>query len=530
MFHTIRAISERFLRDTRGGAASIAASGVIVMILGGGALIIDHNHLVGQRDILKSAADAASMAATLQLNSLPDTLSDDDMQDSVLSFARKYAVLNVLGNVNDADMTARDIAMTFDMDRDLMVVNTTVSADTGKTLISSWLYDYRGPGTITSVAGVETVESTVEVVLAIDVSISMSRNLAGTVVGYADSDSRMSIVKQAAIDLVDVLQPSADSGIAVGVVPWDQWVRLDPTLRATWTANSWAVYPGRRYYGFPYQCSPRDACTPPSVIDDLPDDAPEAWAGCFDEHRMTGDLADLTSAADWFDHPSVKAFAQAIYPADIDMAYTCLGDPLPSDLRLQYCYGPRHPTRPFRVLGNRDPQRECAADRPSMLPLSTERTDIVDHINAMVPGGGLTHSGLGLLWGQRLLTPAWRDAWGDNTHPVDQGPAVRKAIVLLTDGKDTQCGEADADCSRTRMGYDRAEICTSVKAAGSEIFVVAAMPPSQVSGDLGSALTECSSQGERTGTYTFLNNSDATTLRAAFTSIASQLRSVRRIY
>ena len=529
MLHTIAAIGGRFLRDARGGVTSICAAGVILMTLGGTALIIDHNHLVGQRDILKSAADAASMAATLHLNSQPRTLSDDDMRGRVLAFARKYAELNVLGNVNDTDLTAADVTMTFEMDRDLLIVNTTVAANTGETLISSWLYDYRGPGTITTKAGVEAIETTVEVALAIDVSWSMSRNLAGHHKGETHPDSRLAIVKRAAIDLVDVLQPSASSRIAVGVVPWSHRVRLDPTLRATWTANNWAAYPGRRYFGFPYLCRPAATCTPRSVIEDLPDTAPETWRGCFDEHRMTGDLADITLAADWFDHPSAKPFAQAIYPSDLNITYTCPARPLRSDVSFQLCYGPLHPTMPARVRGNYAPQRGCPTNRSSILPLSTERTDIVDRVNAMALDGA-THSALGLLWGQRLLTPAWRDAWGDNTHPVDRGDNVRKAIVLLTDGRDTQCGGVDTDCSRTRMGYDRADVCDAIKAAGSEIFVVTAMPPHEVAGDLGRELTACSSQGTRPGTYTFLNNNDAATLRAAFASIARQLRSVRRLY
>ena len=60
MLQKIKGTAGRFLRDTRGGATSIAAVAVTIMTMGGAALIIDHNHLVGQRDILKSASDAAS--------------------------------------------------------------------------------------------------------------------------------------------------------------------------------------------------------------------------------------------------------------------------------------------------------------------------------------------------------------------------------------------------------------------------------------------------------------------------------------
>ena len=57
----------RFLHETRAGATAIAAVAVTVMTVGASALIIDHVWLVDQRDVLKSAADAAAVAATLEM-------------------------------------------------------------------------------------------------------------------------------------------------------------------------------------------------------------------------------------------------------------------------------------------------------------------------------------------------------------------------------------------------------------------------------------------------------------------------------
>lgn len=69
------------------------------------------------------------------------------------------------------------------------------------------------------------------------------------------------------------------------------------------------------------------------------------------------------------------------------------------------------------------------------------------------------------------------------------------------------------------------------KAAGTEIFAIAAMHPDNVSGSLGTALSACSSQTEKPGgSYVFLENREADTLRAAFLDIATQLKTVRRIY
>lgn len=527
MLQKIKGTAGRFLRDTRGGATSIAAVAVTIMTMGGAALIIDHNHLVGQRDILKSASDAASLAATLELNKLPDTLDDDEVRDRILPIARKYATLNVLGNVSDPDITADNVSIAFDINRGLGIVGATVEADTGKTLMSSWLYGYFGPGTVSIESGVETSETTVEVVLAIDISKSMNKNLDGDDVGHEDPESRMSIVKQAAADLVTILAPSDDLDVAVGVVPWDIRVRLNPATRGPWASNGWAVYPASRHYAATYECYPSDTCTPVAATDTLPSTPPETWLGCFDEHRVTAGLADTTPESEWFDPPSDKAFAQGFFPSGYGKGYQCVRAPAPSDFVRQRCYGTNVDNLTY-VVQIVDPQ-SCRG-RSSMLRLTTDRTEITAIINGLKPGGGATYSALGLLWGQRLLTPEWRDVWGDDVYPVDRGDDVRKAIVLLTDGADTQCGRYDPECSRNNSGYRRAEACTAVKAAGTEIFVVAAMAPDQVSGRLGRELTACSSQGERDGTYVFLNHENPESLRAAFTEIASQLRTVRRIF
>lgn len=528
MLRKITGTAGRFLSDTRGGATGIAAVGVTIMTMGGAALIIDHNQLVGQRDILKSASDAASLAATLEFNRLPDTLTEEQVRERILPLARKYAVLNVLGNVSDPDIEEGDVGITFSVDMGTRTVGTTIEANTGKTLVSGLLHGYSGPGNITVGSGVESVERTVEVVLAIDISNSMRNDLSGTDVGQADPTSRMSIVKAAALDLVGVLEPAEGIGVAVAIVPWDIRVRLERETREQWTANGWAVYPQSRHYPATYLCQPESSCTPSGANNTLPPSPSEPWRGCLDEHRVSGGLADLTLESEWLTPPSENPFAQGLYPAVFNRAYECMRNPTPANFRSQRCYGSRVDSIPT-VIHRYDAQ-SCGGVRPKMLPLTTDRTRITEFIEALQPAGGATYSALGLLWGQRILSPEWRDIWGGDVHPMDQSTELRKAIVLLTDGQDNQCGTSDPTCQRTSVGYRRSTACAAVKATGTEIFVVAAMPPGEVQGTLGDALTACSSQGDREGTYVFLNNDDPETLRAAFTDIARQLRTVRRIY
>ena len=549
MFQDFTRAVRRFLGDSRAGATAYAAVGITVMTVGAAALIVDHNQLVGQRDLLQSAADAASMSATLELSALPRSMTDAEVQEQLMSVARKYAVLNVLENVNDAQLRPEDIAVTLDIDRDAGTVGATVQANIGHTVMSERLFGYSGPGTVARKSGVESVSNPVEVVLAIDISQSMKQALDG---GYAhaaipefdilDNPSRMDIVKQAAADLVDILDPNEQNRVAIGVVPWHILVRLNESARASWVGNEWAEYPRSRNYAAAYACRPDGNCTAMDVDQALPSAPGEEWQGCVDEHRvLTGEHAALPAVSDLLNHPSESSFAQAIFPALQGAAYECLQPPLPDNFRYQFCYAEEGAQFSLAVYGGTAPQNGCMSPYsgggliPAILPLTSDRAAIETAIDTLEPVGIRTYSALGVLWGQRLLSHSWKDVWGGAVHPVDPdasgGAGTRKAIVLLTDGEDNPCGLKDPTCATNDVGIVRTVACTAAKAAGTEVFVIAAMHPDNVSGSLGTALRACSSEEEKPeGSYVFLENRDPETLRAAFADIARQLRTVRRIY
>ena len=175
----------------------------------------------------------------------------------------------------------------------------------------------------------------------------------------------------------------------------------------------------------------------------------------------------------------------------------------------------------------------------SILPLTTDGGRAKYEIsNLKRINGGQTYSALGVLWGHRLLSPDWKSVLGgaDPVHPVDResenGKGVRKAIVLLTDGEDNQCGSGDRSCSRNKVGISRADACELAKAEEIEIFVIAAMDQKEVSGGLADSLRKCSSQGNPnnpTGKYVFINNTSEEDLEDAFADIANQLTIFRRV-
>ena len=540
---------KRFLRDTRAAATALMAVFVVIMTVGGGALIVDHVWLVDQRDTLKAASNAAVIAATLKMKEVlaadPD-IATADLEAALKPVAEGFVLANLTHLSEDRLSRARaTLVVEVLPDESRSTVEVTVQADLGGFLFGTTLPLLSGVDQIESMtteARVESILAPTEVVLAIDISKSMGKTLEGEDV-YGNATSRLDIVKQAAKDLVAVLDPTSDNRVAIGLLPWHFLVRLDDTAMSKWDLENWAEYPGSRRYAFAYACT-TEGCTSLDETQDLPDDPGEDWLGCLGEHRVSLDnTADLPEVEDLFDHPSDSAFAQSIFPAQYGRAYECLQPPAPDDLGYQDCYGTED-TDVLLVVSEVAPQPHCAdvegtdvdeGDAAPIFPLTSDRTAIDAAIDSLEPLGGGTYSALAVAWGQRLLSHAWNDVWGGGAHPVnpaaDGNAGTRKAIVLLTDGEDNRCGWGDYTCSSRELGFERSVACTAAKKAGTKIFVVAAMHPDEVSTSLGTGLEACSSKADDpAGTYVFLNNADAASLRAAFADIAKQLLTVRRVH
>ena len=261
------------------------------MLLGGAALIGDHLWMIGKHDLLQSAADAAAIAATFELRRRPDSETDAQVEAALQPLAERYARFNLLGSTTQ-ELEPEDIEVTLDIDRAAGTVAVSVKADVVDALFAKWLYGYEASGKLTTRAGAERDTTKTEVVLAMDVTLSMVDNLAGD---YPDPGelSRVEITRQAARVLVDVLDPGdTESMIAVGVVPWHINVRLNETMRTAWEREGWAVYPSSKTY--PQPC--RADSPPPAETWAMPS-KPEDWQGCLDQRTLTGRRPPGLSAA-----------------------------------------------------------------------------------------------------------------------------------------------------------------------------------------------------------------------------------------
>ena len=546
----------RFLRDRRAAGTALTAALFTLMSLAGIAFASDHVWLVYQRDLLKAATDAASIAATRALHALDPNLEEEKTKENLHPIAERYVLANLPEGYRDQiESQEATLTVTVDPNRKAGTVDVSATADLGGTIFGSWLWGTVG-GTTTVESKTERTESIAEVVLAIDITGSMTQGVTGSSDPPEPHMTRMAVVKQAAQDLVDVLTANSDS-VAIGLVPWYYRVKFDSATRQRWEDNSWAVYPTRRYYPHPYVDRKRDVdyydphqVTSEGEWHNLPA-KPEVWKGCPDQRRASGQNPPGLSIALPKAEPITMGFYSPTLPYlsgayDLDaISFKCHDTSSLPELEYyenneEYkqfgCYEEGKP----KTL---KPQHDCLDDMPAIIPLTTDSATIKQAItnlkvadlkrlkwaNESRPDtyslSATTYSTLGIVWGHRLLAPTWRPIWGDPVHPADLNKSTIKALVLLTDGQDTH---------HEKTEEHRQQACKAAKASGLKVFVITATKrgavPTTNQTKLETSLTQCSSQADDpSGQYVFINDASKANLESAFQQIGQQILRFRRV-
>lgn len=160
----------------------------------------------------------------------------------------------------------------------------------------------------------------------------------------------------------------------------------------------------------------------------------------------------------------------------------------------------------------------------TILPLSNNKTAIVEHINGLQFGSG-TSGQLGTAWAWYTLSPSWSSVWPDSAA-ADYGLATTKKIaILMTDGEYN--AQYDANGVRTTWsgagpaanGSSNTQaraLCDGMKAEGIEVYTVGF--------DLGGNQTAISTlQYCATDPNKFYNAEDGDQLKQSFRDIALKL-------
>ena len=545
----------RFFRDRRGVGTAIAAAIFTLMSLAGVALVGDHKHMTTNRDLLKGAANAATIAVMMELDGRSLSALTAGERSAVDATAQRYILANIKANVSQDtyQQAERTLQVTL-KDTGPGLVDVDATADLGNIVFGSWLW--AGVAKKTEVVSrTERVSTTTEVVLAIDVTSSMYQSPEG----HRPSDPgftrhKIEVVKQAALSLIDILTADDNNQTAFGLVPWYFRVQLNPATRTRWTDRGWAVYPATRYYPLPYLRTDGQAVALNHVNGEtqrLPAQ-PEVWRGCLDVRSLcaTGNVNHIDPYVGCLNRypagtlppgfslalPSATPFTMAFYsdrgtsPQWRSTAYECRVYEAGEKKRTDRCYDEsavpeaHRPDPEARQRGEYqlifEAQPDCGLDfdTPSITPLTTDIAAIKKEVRRLgAGGGGSTYSTLGLVWGRRLLAHSWNDAWGGGTHPLPPDTNVQKALVLLTDGEDNHVSE--------RRSTHRPRACAAAKADGITVFTIAAMNTSRGYTAFRKELEDCASKPE----YAFVNNATPEALEQAFQDIAAQLLRFRRV-
>lgn len=153
---------------------------------------------------------------------------------------------------------------------------------------------------------------------------------------------------------------------------------------------------------------------------------------------------------------------------------------------------------------------------PSIIPLTSDKTKLVNQINSLTPGGS-TAGHLGTAWGWYMLSPRWNGIWNLSTPIAEYSDdKVMKVVVILTDG------EYNTQYSSTSSSQQALSVCTAMKTAGVTVFTVGFGFDASNSSDNAAKqlLTQCASG---TGHYFFPYDGDA--LRQTFMQIGDTVNS-----
>ena len=234
------------------------------------------------------------------------------------------------------------------------------------------------------VAGIETTSVSARTVIHRQTR-SMELALVMDNTGSMRSGGKMDAMKSAAQSLMDSLYGSNETAP-------NFWVSLVPYTATVNVGNDhddW-LDPNDRYF-------------------DLPDPfVPSAWKGCVEARLAPLDQDDTP--------PSSEPFNSYLYANDVDNIWPPLNE---SNGAQNNGTGPN--------LG-------CG---PTITPLVANKAVVDAAIAEMLPWhrGGTT-SNLGLVWGWRALSPAWRGLWGDPVLPLDyDAHSLDKGVIVLTDGQ-----------------------------------------------------------------------------------------------
>lgn len=472
-----------FARDRRGSMAVFLAAGIVVLTAAVG-LGVDaiRGYLVQSR--LSSALDAAGLAGARVMYS---STRDADIQ---MYFAANFPP-DFMGATVDGPH------FTVDADSEVLTLNASATIETSFMRVLGF-----DTLTVSSAAEITRETELLEVVLAIDMSGSMTSSVPG-------GGSRITAARNAAIDLVEILfgEDETKPLLKIGVVPWNSKVNI--TLNGTtFDSDDTVANPIEEFINpitganqsvvYSVNNSPVPLLSAP----------PSNWKGCVfaryihdgvdnDADVILGPVFDV-NGKDW---PAWEPIGPEGEPVSGSAKCSMAGSG----------WGSLPECTPCLEHG--------------ITPLQSSKQGTLDAINELTSPEGNTNIPQGLAWAWRALMPA-----APFTEAEIDPPGRRtQAIVLLSDGENYG---GTGDAYKTVFGYgDDAQdggqdqrlldVAAAIKAQGVVIYAIQFAFDGT---DIAQLLKQVAS-GPDSPFYHYAPDEDA--LRQVFKEVANDLSQLR---
>ncbi len=422
-FGSLRRTVARFTKNNRGASAVIIAF-LAIPIFGAVGLSIDLGRAYVLKSKLSTALDAAGLAVGRNIFAPTDA--------EIYADAQKYFDANFpSGFMGTSPITMDSSTVTWDSTREN--ISLTVRADMGTTFMNVLGHSSLSVGAVTEI---KRDNRGMELVLVLDNTGSMDYSLG--------SGTRMSVLKNSAKNLIDILYGNDETQekLWVGIVPYTMAVNVGPQ-NIDWLKNTYKTNLTNNSTSIFTQDS-TNTTLGRDVTGDGVNDTVYGWRGCVEmrDHLLNGtvDISDDAPNDDF-----VPYFWND-YHRNSDNSFENDASVMENDWkRYKSSKGGNYYSISTTIGSERGPNKYCPTAK--ILPLTSEKTTIKNHIDSMVADGG-TAINIGMVWGWRALSPNWNGLWygsstlnlpsGYTALPLNYGEQfMDKVVVLMTDGLNT---------------------------------------------------------------------------------------------
>lgn len=481
-------LAARFSKQESGATITIFAFSAVVLICLAG-VVVDYGRLTKAHTSLQAATDAAALAAA--------RLPSKDAA-SMRTAANNFFLANTVGiNGHNIEITK----FTFQAATGTVVVETSGVLDTSLMSIAG----FKTMGFGAKSAAIKEVTGTVEMALVLDNTWSMSASAGG-------SDSKITVLKSAAKNLVETVLKEGGTSVRIGIVPFADYVNVGMGNRGqSWLSvapDTSTTVPNK-----PYECvekTKKDVCTRSTPK--------TCTRSGKDGVRETYDCTPTTCVTQTV--PPYQSCSGGGSKTTISKWFGCVYSRKSGNLRLTDA----DPTEPY--VGIMGSSQTCLNP---IVALTSDKGALTSAIDGLIINIGnykpSTYIPGGLIWGVNVLSPSAPFSEGKTYDTANKNP--RKALVLMTDGANTMYFK-NSDGSHqnatnnghvTTTNNDTSKICDYAKSQKIEVFTVAFA--------VTDAAAKTMLQGCASGADHYYDATDAAALAAAFQAIGQSLTSLR---